>query len=130
MDRYQEQQMVQKSSIFLQRQSAPTKLKWVKGHNEELENEQSNRLAKEGVEKEKVDEISLNIPNHFDLQGAKLAGITQAIAYKGIWEQEGKEERNMTCLNLEKVRGDIAEDHWKQTKPYGALSKKIQYTSR
>ena len=73
-----------RAAFLLQRQSAPTKLKWVESHNEELENEQSNRLAKKGAEKEKVDEISLNIPNHFDLLGAKLAGITQAIAYKGI----------------------------------------------
>ena len=97
-----------RAAYLLRRRSAPTKFKWVKGHNGDLGNEQSDRLAKEGANKEETDEISLNVPSHFDLQGAKLSAITQALAYKGIQEREHKEERNTTCLNLERVRGDLA----------------------
>jgi hypothetical protein len=48
----------------------------VKGHSGELGNERSDQLAKLGANKEDEDEISLEIPEHFDLQGAKLSTIT------------------------------------------------------
>lgn len=80
------------AAFLLRRRTAPTRFKWVKGHNEELGNEQSNKLVKEGVNKNEVNVILLNIPNHFNLQGAKLPGLTQAIAYRGIYEREHKEE--------------------------------------
>ena len=99
-----------RAAFLLRRRSAPTTFKWVKGHSGELGNEQSDALAKSGANKEEVDEVSLEVPTHFDLQGAKLSGITQALAYKGIQERERKEERNTTRLNLEKIRSDI-EDH-------------------
>ena len=96
-----------RAAYLLRRQSAPTKFKWVKGHNGEQGNEESDKLAKEGASKEEVDEISLNVPSHFDLQGAKLSGISQVLAYLGIYKRERKEERNTTHLNLEKVRSNI-----------------------
>ena len=34
--------------------------------------------------KDKLDNITLNIPDDFNLQGTKLETITQAIAYRGI----------------------------------------------
>ena len=98
-----------RAAFLLRRRTAPTRFKWVKGHNGELGNEQSDKLAKEGANKAEIDEISLTIPDHFDLQGAKLTEITQAIAYKGIYERDHKEERNTTRLNLERIRGDIAD---------------------
>ena len=76
----------------------------MKGHQGELGNEQSDRLAKLGASKENEDEIILDIPDHFDIQGAKLSAITQAIAYKGIHERKKKDQRKTTNLNLEKVR--------------------------
>ena len=96
------------AAFLLRRRTAPTRFKWVEGHNEELENEQSNKLVKEGVNKNEVDVIPLNISNHFNLQGAKLPELTQAIAYRGIYEREHKEEWKTIHLNLERVRGDIA----------------------
>ena len=97
-----------RAAYLLRRRTAPTIFQWVKGHNGVLGNEQSDRLAKEGAEKDTPDEISLEVPEHFDLQGAKLATLTQVIAYKGIYERIPKEERRTTHRNLEKVREDVA----------------------
>ena len=84
-----------------------TKFKWVKGHSGNLGNEMSDQLAKQGANKSTPDIINLDIPPHFDQQGAKLAKITQALAYKGIQERSEKKQRRTTALNLEKVRSDI-----------------------
>ena len=102
------QEWYKRAAYLLRKRTAPMKFKWVKGHNGELGNEQSDQLAKEGASKDNKDEIPLEVLEHFDLQGAKLSTITQAIAYKGIREQELKVERRTTHLNLEKVRSDIA----------------------
>ena len=67
----------------------------------------SDQLAKQGANKNTPDDKSLEIPAKFDPQGAKLAKITQATAYRGIQENKRKKQRNSTTLNLEKVRSDI-----------------------
>jgi hypothetical protein len=59
---------------------------------------------------EQVDKrVQIDIPAKFDLQGAKLTSITQAIAYEGLKELAPNPKRNTTNLNLEKVRREIAE---------------------
>ena len=81
-----------RAAYLLRRRTAPTKFKWVKGHSGEIGNEESDRLAKRGAEKDTEDEIPLDVPDHFNLQGAKLSTITQATAYKGIYERLQKEQ--------------------------------------
>ena len=96
-----------RAAYLLRRRMATTRFQWVKGHDGDVGNEQSDRLAKLGASKSEPDEISLNVPEHFDLQGAKLSRITQAIAYQGIYEKEPRKMRRTTHQNLEKVRSDI-----------------------
>lgn len=98
-----------RAAYLLRRRTMITKFKWVKGHNGELGNERSDALAKEGTRKETADEIMLEIPERFDLQGVKLATLTQAIAYKGIQESQRILQRETMRQNLEKVREDITE---------------------
>jgi isocitrate dehydrogenase kinase/phosphatase len=64
-----------------------TTFRWVKEHNREEGNEKSDALTKEGVSRESMDLLDLEIPREFNLQRAKLATITQTIAYGGITER-------------------------------------------
>jgi len=96
--------LFKRAAYLLKRRTAPTLFKWVKGHNGNLGNEESDKLAKEEANKDAHDIITLQIPKDFDLQGAKLATITQAIAYRGILEQQAKLSRPSTTQNLELTR--------------------------
>ena len=78
--------LFKKAAFLLRRRIATTDFKWTKGHNGTLGNEQSDLLAKAGANKTETDRLPLEIPKDFDLQGAKLATITQATAYRGIRE--------------------------------------------
>ena len=98
-----------RAAYLLRKRMATTRFKWVKGHDGDVGNEKSDHLAKLGASKHDPDDITLNIPDHFDLQGAKLSKLTQAIAYQGIHEKAPRKERNTTLLNLEKVRSGIAD---------------------
>ena len=96
-----------RAAYLLKRRSAPTIFEWVKGHKGVLGNEESDKLAKEGATKDAPDTLSLSIPEEFDLQGAKLATITQATAYRGIRESSKKEARTTSDSNIEKARHAI-----------------------
>ena len=96
-----------RAAYLLRKRSAPTAFKWVKGHSGEEGNEESDALAKKGAEKETPDELSLEIPPHFDVQGAKLSKITQAIAYRGLRELDKPAHRRTTVRNLEKIRSNL-----------------------
>ena len=96
-----------RAAYLLRRRTARTKFKWVKGHNGDLGNEMSDQLAKQEAMKTTPDNLTLEIPAYFDQQGAKLARVTQAIAYRGIQERKEKKQRRSTVINLEKVWSDI-----------------------
>jgi hypothetical protein len=96
-------------AAHLRTHTAPTTFKWVKGHNGNERNEGSDRLAKEGAQKNKEDHVNLSIPIEFDVQGAKLVALTQAIVYIGIKESKKTPTRRTTMGNLEKARNAIQE---------------------
>jgi ribonuclease HI len=93
----------------LRRQSAQTSFIWVKGHNGHHGNKQADLLANEGANKPEEDHIDLSIPDKFNLQGTKLSGITQAIAYKGICTSSKMTPRQATMNNLNIARHTIQE---------------------
>ena len=79
-------------------------MEWVKGHNGETGNGESDRLATKGAEKETLDDLPLNIPLDYNLQGAKLASMTQALAYRGICGRNNPLPRLTTMGNLEATK--------------------------
>ncbi|KAH9986337.1 ribonuclease H-like protein [Russula compacta] len=91
----------QKAAFLLRRRSAPTIFTWVKGHNRTQGNEESDRLAKQGEEKDHPDQLDLSIPDEFNIQGAKLKTLTQAIAYRSIMDSKPNPPRPSSAENIQ-----------------------------
>ena len=99
--------LFKQAAYLLKKRSALTAFEWVQGHKGVLGNEESDKLAKEGARKEIADALSTHIPIEFDLQGAKLATLTQTVAYKGIKERKTVQPHQTTAENLELTRNAI-----------------------
>jgi len=71
-------------------------MQWVKGHDGNPGNKGSDILAKQGANKRYLDPLNLEIPEEFNIQGAKLQTLMWATAYKGIleWKQHKSSYRN------------------------------------
>lgn len=121
----QNAELFKRAAFLLRRRTARTSFQWVKGHSEDLGNEESDKLAKQGAEKNEPDTLDLSIPIEFDLQGAKLATLTQSEAYRGIRERQKTPYRASTATNLKLAKralheynGEIETDAsiWKSTR--------------
>jgi hypothetical protein len=93
----------------LRRRSAPTYFQWVKGHNGEEGNEESDKLARAGAKKQTPNEINLSIPTQFQVKGAHLSDISQSLAYKGLEALRLKTTRATSTRNLEIIHSNIKE---------------------
>jgi ribonuclease HI len=96
-----------RAAYLLRRCTAPTFFKGVKGHEGIERNEQSDRLAKEGAPNPTPHDLDLSVPNNFNVQGAKLSSLTQAIAYHGIRERMPVPPRPSSSRNIQRAREAI-----------------------
>jgi ribonuclease HI len=100
-------ELFKKAAFLLRQRTATTSFQWVKGHHGNLGNEESDKLAKEGAEKDQPDNIDLEIPNEFNTQGAKLLALDQATAYQGIRQMKTARDPQVAPEQIDRARQAI-----------------------
>jgi len=68
------------------------------------EAEEANTLANEGLHKIQYDNLDLSPNKKFNLSGAQLSTMSQAVAYQGIQESRQTDPRLSTVINLDITR--------------------------
>ena len=98
---------IKSAAYHLRKRSAPTRIKWVKGHNGTTGNEEADKLASRGVAKPTLDAFDLSVPPIFDPSGLRLSAISQASAHKYLNSLEPPPSSNRSRINLERARATL-----------------------
>ena len=109
----------------LRQRCAITTFKWVKAHNGEQGNEGADDLAERGALKDTVDDIDTTAHPGYLLKGAKLATLTQALAYKGIRELTPKYRREASEAMISRVQTAI-QTHTGKLRPLSTIWKSLR----
>jgi hypothetical protein len=84
----------------LQNWGGPTYLVQLTKESVNLGCTRAKNLALAGAKKEFYNELHLDINPNFNLTGAQLAGLTQALTYKGIYETKAPWDRQLMTQML------------------------------
>lgn len=83
-------ELFKRATYQLKKCTAKTSFQWTKGHTGDQGNEDSDQLAKVGANKDCVNKLDLSILPNYDLQGAKLAMLSQ----KKPTEESGNKKKH------------------------------------
>ena len=102
----EDKDIFQRIAYALDTRGAKTTFKWIKGYSGDEGNENADKKAEEGANKEKEDTIDLRIPKEYELEGAKLNKLTQKLAYMHIQEQKQIKALTPTGEKIWKKQGN------------------------
>ncbi|KAL6306804.1 hypothetical protein BKA93DRAFT_728870 [Sparassis latifolia] len=92
------------TAATLHARAAPTTFEWTKGHSTSRGNNEADTLAGQAAQKLTPDTINVTIPNRFNLTGARMASLTQSLAYRGICSYKPLTTRRHTMIQLDIAR--------------------------
>ncbi|GJE94639.1 transposon TX1 uncharacterized protein [Phanerochaete sordida] len=96
------------TAAVLRQRTAPTYIKWVKGHAGDEGNEGADRAAGDGARLPPANPApDTRVDPRYNLTGARLSTLTQATAYAGIRLRKAKPTRPAAEMHLEIVRAAV-----------------------
>lgn len=101
-------EVIKEAVALLRTRSAQTTLRWVKGHANELGNEEADKLAKFGADAPRpFRPVALPPKEMFVKEGAALAHLSQSLAYRGVRERKKRVERKSTTKAVQETLADV-----------------------